>query len=32
MKVPRDLSQLDEITADIFERHRHESPNAMRGG
>ena len=32
IKVPRDLSQLDEITADMFEWHRQESPNAMTGG
>jgi hypothetical protein len=32
VNVPRDLSRLDEITADVFEWHRQLSPNATRGG
>jgi len=32
LHVPRDLSRLDEITADVFEWHRQVSPNAVSGG
>jgi len=31
MDVPRDLSRLDEATADVFEWHRQASPNATGG-